>query len=148
MREGLLRSVLGATLAAAVTFAMSAQAAEQPKPEDIKTIFDNNFFFGCEADDRLNTLAFDTRLNHLGARLNAIFGSDIGHWDVPDMTKVLGEAYEMVEDGFITEDDFRDFTCGNVVRMQTGMNPDFYKGTAVENDIAPYKASGGAVAAE
>jgi len=36
MREGLLRSVLGATLAAAVTFAMSAQAAEQPKPEDIK----------------------------------------------------------------------------------------------------------------
>jgi len=36
MREGLLRSVLGATLAAAVTFAMSAQAAEQLKPEDIK----------------------------------------------------------------------------------------------------------------
>jgi predicted TIM-barrel fold metal-dependent hydrolase len=118
------------------------------KPEDIKAIFDNNFFFGCEADDRLNTLAFDTKLNHLGARLNAIFGSDIGHWDVPDMTKVLGEAYEMVEDGFITEDDFRDFTCGNIVRMQTGMNPDFYKGTAVESDIAPFKASDGAVAAE
>jgi len=36
MREGLLRSVLGATLAAAVTFAIHAQAAEQPKPEDIK----------------------------------------------------------------------------------------------------------------
>ena len=36
MREGLLRSVLGATLAAAVTFAINAQAAEQPKPEDIK----------------------------------------------------------------------------------------------------------------
>ena len=118
------------------------------KPEDIKAIFDNNFFFGCEADDRLNTIAFDTRLNHLGARLNAIFGSDIGHWDVPDMTQVLGEAYEMVEDGFITEDDFRDFTCGNVVRMQTGMNPDFYKGTAVEDDIAPFKANDAAVAAE
>ena len=26
-----------------------------------------------------------------------MFGSDISHWDVPDMTEVLEEAYEMVE---------------------------------------------------
>jgi NAD(P)-dependent dehydrogenase (short-subunit alcohol dehydrogenase family) len=43
------------------------------------------FFFGCEADDRVNAWAFNRRANPLGARLNAIFGSDIGHFDVPDM---------------------------------------------------------------
>ena len=53
------------------------------------------FFFGCEADDRLNALAFDRRLNPAGARLNALFGSDIGHFDVPDMREVLPEAYEL-----------------------------------------------------
>ncbi|MDX1485592.1 MAG: amidohydrolase family protein [Alphaproteobacteria bacterium] len=118
------------------------------RPEDIRTIFDNNFFFGCEADDRLNAVAFDARLNHLGARLNAIFGSDIGHWDVPDMTRVLVEAHEMVEDGFITEDDFRDFTCANVVKMHTGMNPDFFRGTAVESAVDKYRAETVTAAAE
>jgi hypothetical protein len=49
-------------------------------------------------------------------RLNAIFGSDIGHFDVPDMTGVLPEAYEMVEDELVTPADFRDFTFTNVVR--------------------------------
>ena len=38
-------------------------------------------------------------VNPFGARLKAIFSSDIGHWDVPDMTEVLEEAYEMVEHG-------------------------------------------------
>jgi predicted TIM-barrel fold metal-dependent hydrolase len=118
------------------------------KPEDIRTIFDENFYFGCEADDRLNAVAFDTRLNHHGARLNAILGSDIGHWDVPDMTKVLVEAYELVDDGFIDSNDFRDFTYGNVVRMHTGMNPDFFKGTVVEDAVEKLKAEAPAVAAE
>jgi len=36
MREGLLRTTLGIALASAVMFALSAQAAEAPKPEDIK----------------------------------------------------------------------------------------------------------------
>ena len=109
------------------------------KPEDIRKIFDANFYFGCEADDRLNTVAFDTRLNHFGARLNAILGSDIGHWDVPDMTKVLVEAYELVDDGFIDANDFRDFSYANVVRMHTGMNPEFFKGTVVENAVESLK---------
>ena len=118
------------------------------KPEDIRDIFDASFYFGCEADDRLNAVAFDAKLNHLGARLNAIFGSDIGHWDVPDMTQVLVEAYEMVEHGFITEDDFRDFTCGNVVGMHTGMNPDFFKGTTVESEVEKFKTKNATMAAE
>ena len=117
------------------------------RAEDIRRIFDTNFYFGCEADDRMNAIAFDTRLNHYGARLNAILGSDIGHWDVPDMTKVLVEAYELVEDGFISEDDFRDFTYGNVVRMHTGMNPDFFKGTAVESEVETFKAENAVTAA-
>jgi predicted TIM-barrel fold metal-dependent hydrolase len=118
------------------------------KPEDIRDIFDANFYFGCEADDRLNAVAFDPRINHFGLKLNAILGSDIGHWDVPDMTKVLPEAYELVEDGFIDMDDFRDFTYGNVVRMHTGMNPDFFKGTVVEDAVEKLKAETAAVAAE
>jgi hypothetical protein len=53
------------------------------------------FYFGCEADDPSNVWAFNARANPLGARLNAIFSSDIGHFDVPDMTEVVPEAYEM-----------------------------------------------------
>ncbi|MCZ6876207.1 MAG: hypothetical protein O7G88_22200 [bacterium] len=66
------------------------------KPEDIRDIFATNFYFGSEADDRMTAVAFDTKLNHYGAKLNAILGSDIGHWDVPDMTRVMVGAYEMV----------------------------------------------------
>jgi hypothetical protein len=118
------------------------------RPEDIRDIFAANFYFGCEADDRMNAIAFDTRLNHYGLKLNAILGSDIGHWDVPDMTRVMVEAYEMVEDGFMTEDDFRDFTFGNVVGMHTGMNPDFFNGTVVEDAVDKLKAEKVASAAE
>lgn len=103
---------------------------------DILRIFDNNFYFGSEADDRMTAVAFDTKLNHYGAKMNAVLGSDIGHWDVPDMTKVMVEAYELVDDGFMDEEDFRDFTYGNVVRMHAGMNPAFFKGTIVEQEVA------------
>jgi hypothetical protein len=81
----------------------------------------------------MNAWAFDTKRNPFGAKLGALFSSDIGHWDVPDMREVVEEAYEMVEHGQITEDDFRDFVFANPVRFWTGMNPDFFKGTAVEN---------------
>ncbi|MEX2455070.1 MAG: amidohydrolase family protein [Rhodospirillaceae bacterium] len=117
-------------------------------PEDIRGIFARNFYFGCEADDSLNALAFDTRLNHHGLKLNAILGSDIGHWDVPDMTKVMVEAYEMVEDGFITEDDFHNFTFGNIVSMHAGMNADFFKGTVVEKEVDAFLADRATAAAE
>ena len=103
---------------------------------DILRIFDNNFYFGSEADDRMTAVAFDTKLNHYGAKMNAVLGSDIGHWDVPDMTKVMVEAYELVDDGFMDEEAFRDFTYGNVVRMHAGMNPAFFKGTIVEQEVA------------
>ena len=68
-----------------------------------------SFFFGCEADDPMTATAFNTKLNPFGARLHAMFGSDVSHWDVPDMTEVLEEAWEMVEHEWIDDDDFRDF---------------------------------------
>ena len=109
---------------------------------DIRRIFDDNFYFGSEADDRMTAVAFNTKLNHYGAKMNAVLGSDIGHWDVPDMTKVMVEAYELVDDGFMDDGDFRDFTYANVVRMHAGMNPDFFKGTVVEGEVEALLANG------
>ena len=103
--------------------------------EDIRDLFIPNFYFGCEADDPLNAWAFNTQVNPYGAKINALFGSDIGHFDVPDMARVLPEAYEGVEDGVMTEDNFRDFVFANSVRLSTGLNPDFFKGTAVESQV-------------
>ena len=98
---------------------------------EIVEIFARSFYFGCECDDPLSALAFDRGVLPRGARLNAVFGSDIGHWDVPDMREVLPEAWELVEAGHLDADAFRDFSFGNAVRMFTAANPDFFAGTAV-----------------
>jgi predicted TIM-barrel fold metal-dependent hydrolase len=105
--------------------------------EDIRDVFTGRFHFGCEADDPMNAAAFATRTNPLGARLRAIFSSDIGHWDVPDMTEVLPEAWELVEDGLLSESDFRDFVFGFPAALWAGTNPDFFRGTVIETDAAP-----------
>ena len=110
------------------------------QPQDIRDLFVPNFYFGCEADDPVNAWAFNTNVNPLGTKLNAVFGSDIGHFDVPNMTDVLGEAYEGVEDGVMTEDDFCEFVFANPVRLWTGMNPDFFKATAVEGQVNQFLA--------
>ncbi|MSQ71665.1 MAG: amidohydrolase [Betaproteobacteria bacterium] len=104
--------------------------------EDLRRLFETHFYFGCEADDPLVAMGFDTRLNPFGARLKALFSSDIGHWDVPDMNDVLEEAYELVEHKLIDEADFRDFTFTHSATLHAGMNPDFFKGTVVEGDVA------------
>jgi hypothetical protein len=44
---------------------------------------------------------------------------------------VLPEAWELVEEGHLSEEQFRDFTYGNVVRMLTSLNPNFFDGTAI-----------------
>ncbi|HLK85239.1 MAG TPA: amidohydrolase family protein [Candidatus Binataceae bacterium] len=102
------------------------------RAEQIRDLFIPHFYFGCEADDPANAWAFSAKTNPYGARLNAIFGSDIGHFDVPEMTEVLPEAWELVEHGLIGEEDFRDFTFANPVRLWAGNNPDFFTGTAIE----------------
>jgi hypothetical protein len=105
-------------------------------PQDIIDIFTRQFYFGCEADDPLNALATSSMLP-MGARMNAIFASDIGHWDVPDMRYVLEEAWEAVEDGHIDEEQFRSFTFSNICRLVTAVNPDFFSGTVIEGHWPP-----------
>jgi predicted TIM-barrel fold metal-dependent hydrolase len=105
------------------------------KAEDIRDLFVPNFYFGCEADDSMNASAFNAKVNPFGARLKAVFSSDIGHWDVPDMTEVVEEAYELVEKGVMTEENFRDFVFTNPTTLWTDMNPEFFKGTVVEKEV-------------
>lgn len=104
--------------------------------DDLDDLLDRlvpNFFYGCEADDRMNGAAFDTRVLPGGRKLNAIFSSDFGHWDVPEMTSVLADAWELVEDGIITETDFRAFVYDNPLRLFTDMNPDFFADTTISS---------------
>jgi predicted TIM-barrel fold metal-dependent hydrolase len=104
-------------------------------PDDLVGLFVDNFFFGCEADDRMNAWAFDRAHNPAGSQLKAIFGSDIGHFDVLDMAEVLPEAYELVEDGLVDHDDFRRFVFENPARLWAEADPDFFRGTAVEGAV-------------
>ena len=108
--------------------------------EDFRELFLKAFFFGCEADDPVTASAFDAVRNPLSARINAIYGSDIGHFDVPDMSEVTAEAYEPVEHGAMSEEDFRDFVFSNPVKLWTALNPDFFKGTVVERAVSHYLA--------
>jgi predicted TIM-barrel fold metal-dependent hydrolase len=100
--------------------------------EQIKELFATPFYFGCEADDSLNYTAFNAKANKMGAKLKAMFSSDLGHWDVVDFGEILSEAHESVERGLMTEEDFKDFVFTNPMTFQTRVNPDFFKGTAVE----------------
>jgi predicted TIM-barrel fold metal-dependent hydrolase len=110
-------------------------ACEITRKQDWLDLYVTPFFFGCEADDRMNAVAF-SNFNPFGAKINAIYSSDIGHFDVPNMRMVLPEAYELVEHGFITKDDFRDFTFGNAVRLWGGVNPRFFEGTKIAKEAA------------
>src|SRR5438445_673537 len=106
------------------------------RKDDIRELFVPRFYFGCEADDPINAWAFNRQANPMGARLNALFSSDIGHFDVPDMADVVPEAYERGEHGLVTDDDFRDFMFTNAVRFWGEVNPDFFNGTVVEKAAA------------
>jgi predicted TIM-barrel fold metal-dependent hydrolase len=112
------------------------------KKDDFKDLYVKPYYFGCEADDPLNAWAFNRKANPMRARLNALFSSDIGHFDVPDMGEVLHEAYELVEHELLNEDDFRDFMFANAVRFWGRVNPDFFKGTVVERQAAEVLAHG------
>jgi predicted TIM-barrel fold metal-dependent hydrolase len=117
-------------------------AAGITKKEDIRDLYAPRFYFGCEADDPLVAWAFNTKVNPLGAKLRPLFGSDISHWDVQDMTEPVEEAFELVEHGIITEGDFREFTYLNAVRLHAGMNPKFFEGTVCEDAVAATLAEG------
>ena len=104
--------------------------------EDIRDLFVDQFYFGCETDDPITAWAFRDEVNAGGVKLRAMMGSDIGHFDVVDMTNVLVEAYSLVERRLLDEEAFRDFVFGNAVRLWGGSDPNFFKGTVVENQAA------------
>ncbi len=61
---------------------------------------------------------------------------DLGHWDVTDMGHAAAEAYEQVESGLFTKEDFRKFGFENSLHLYADNNPNFFKGTAVETEAA------------
>ena len=110
-------------------------ACKITRKEDWVDLYAKPYYFGCEADDRMNSTAFG-KGNPFGSQLNAFYSSDIGHFDVIDMREPLAEAYELVEDGFLSDDNFRDFTFTNVVRLWGTQNPRFFEGTVVAKEAA------------
>jgi predicted TIM-barrel fold metal-dependent hydrolase len=110
-------------------------ACKITRKQDWIDLYATPYYFGCEADDRMNATAF-WQGNPFGTQLNAIYSSDIGHFDVIDMREPLAEAFELVEDGLITADNFRDFTFTNAVKLWGTQNPDFFKGTRVEKEAS------------
>lgn len=110
--------------------------------EDIREIFCSKYFFGCEADDPMTSLAANSGELLDGVAMNPMFASDIGHWDVTDMTSVLPEAWEMLEDGNIQPDGFESFVFGNVVDFYTRVNPTLFSGTVVEEQVNAYLSDG------
>lgn len=118
-------------------------AAQITSVNEICEQFCNCFAWGCEGDDPLVGLAFDSRIVPRGAQVPAILGSDLGHWDVPDFDAPLEETYELLEHGILDPDQFRSFVCDNPVRFYSSLNPDFFAGTAVEADAAAVNAASG-----
>lgn len=143
------RSIAGEDLIADTLGARYVKDARQPSPAelddfaaagiesvaDIKKRWVDSFFFGSESDDRTVAHAFNDRANPLGVKINAIYSSDIGHWDVPDLRQVLAESYSLVEQGAITEADFKAWVFDNPYRLYTEANPKFFEGTAVGDKL-------------
>jgi len=135
--EDLIRDTLGARYTAGSRQPQGWEledfgAAGIERVEDIQSRWLDNFFFGSESDDRTIAHAFNERANPLGAKVNAIYSSDVGHWDVPDLTDALAEAHALVEEGVITEANFKDYVFNNPYKLYTEANPDFFKGTQVQ----------------
>src|SRR5882672_3422515 len=116
-------------------------ACKISRKQDWIDLYAKPFFFGCEADDRATAWAF-SKHNPFGTKLNALYSSDIGHFDVIDMRHPLPEAYELVEEGAITPDNFRDFVFANTVHLWGTQNPKFFEGTRVARAAAAELARG------
>ena len=76
----------------------------------------------------MNAVAF-SKVNPFGARINAIFSSDIGHFDVPDMVLLVPEAYELVEDGLISDEISATSPLPTRCKLWGTQNPHFFEGT-------------------
>jgi hypothetical protein len=113
---------------------------------EIADVFARSFWFGCEADDRTTAFAWSPA-NPFGVELQATFSSDVGHFEVPSMERVLVDAFHLVEDGLLDEQQFRRFTFANAARLFTALRPDFFAGTAVADAVAATTAAAGRLSA-
>jgi hypothetical protein len=68
-----------------------------------------------------------------------MFSSDVGHFDVIDMSGVLEEAFELVEDGDLDAAQFDSVIVGNPARLHTSLNTDFFSGTIVNDAVQMLK---------
>ncbi|MEE2689504.1 MAG: hypothetical protein VX430_08785 [Pseudomonadota bacterium] len=48
------------------------------------------------------------------------------------MSKVVEEPYKLVDEGDLTEEEFRSFMFNNVVELHTALNPNLFKGPMVD----------------
>jgi predicted TIM-barrel fold metal-dependent hydrolase len=103
---------------------------------EICKVFATNLFWGCEADDPLVGLAFDTKVTPGATRVPAVMGSDVGHWDVTHFDSPLAETWELVEKGILDADQLRDFVFTNAVRLYGDPSGQFFRGTAIEREVA------------
>jgi hypothetical protein len=87
-------------------------------------------WFGCEADDRTVIAAFAEH-NGLGVDFNVMLGSDISHFDTPDMDAVVPSARRLVDKGLLNEHQLRALLCDNAARLFTHADPSFFEGTAL-----------------
>lgn len=103
--------------------------------DELRRVFERSLFFGCEGDDPMNACASQRFGHDIGVQLNPIYGSDIGHWDVPDLQDILHEAHELVDHGVFSAADFRRMVFDAPIRLWTDNNPAFFRGTAVEQAV-------------
>lgn len=78
-------------------------------------------------------VSWGRQLNPVGTPLNVLFGSDIGHWDVADMTEPVAESYALVQEGLLTPDEYRAFTCDNAIDLLAALDSRFFSGTLIED---------------
>jgi len=105
------------------------------REEDLARFFAEQFYFGCESDDRGVHRAFDSPGNPLGVCLRTLFSSDIGHWDVPVLGEVLPHTRDLVDRGLLSEGDYSRFVFEYPVRAHAHGNQRFFEGTVVSGPV-------------
>ena len=103
--------------------------------EDIRDIFTERFYFGCEGDDPLTMMAFRPMGTRFNSRLQAFYGSDIGHWERTRHGKDTRRCTKLLEKGLMTPADCADFVFTIPVQFWTSTNPEFFVGTAVQGEV-------------
>jgi predicted TIM-barrel fold metal-dependent hydrolase len=105
-------------------------AMQVASEHDIIDLAAPRLWFGCEADDRTVIAAFAEH-NGLGVDFNVMLGSDISHFDTPDMDAVVPSACRLVEKGLLDHRQLRALLCDNAARLFTHADPNFFAGTAL-----------------